>query len=183
MPLSTNHAGEIFLSIIDILEEDSELFMALNGGMVGYLPKHFERKVHRGQLNLFLSLGNTDGFDEVDFDDREKLNCCVKATGADPEEIQLATTTYNLLGAHILDCNSDSAEKWVDSLTEFETMVTGALRNTDKLGIATSVTDWNLGAINRYESAEDTPNLKGCSIFEIEIEVEHIFDRPDSRCV
>ena len=183
MTLLTNHTGLIFTSIIDILEEDQELFMALNGGMVGYLPSHFERKVHKGSLNLFLSLGNTDAFDEVDFDDREKLNCCIASTGADPESIQLATTSFTLLGAHILDCRADNPDQWIDSLTEFENMVTSALRNVDKLGLATSVTDWNVGAINRYESVEDTPNLAGCSIFEIELEVEHLFDRPDARCV
>ena len=183
MTLLTNHSGEIFLSIIETLEADDELFMALNGEMVGYLPKHFERKVRNGLLNLFLSIGNTDAFDEVDFDDREKLHCCIESTGADAESIQLATTSYTLLGAHILNCNADDSEKWVDSLTEFENLVTSVLRGVDKLGLPTSVTDWNIGSINRYESAEDNPALKGCAIFEIEIEVEHLFDRPDSRCV
>lgn len=183
MAYLTNHVQDIFLCIIQTLENDTDLFQNLHGGKVKFLPRDFDSAPKKGQLSLLLNIGATESFEDVDLDDREKLRCCIQPTGADEDEIQLAFTEYVLSGIHHIDCKADSAQDWIESLTDLESMVTCALRSVDKLGCPSSVVDWNIESIDRIEAGEEDQDFRGCIKFEISLSVEHIFDRPDARCV
>ena len=183
----TNHIENIFLSIAKALEDDEELYNHLSGGKVKFKPKDFLQAPERGRAVVLLSVSDTGSFEEIDLSDTSKLRCCIyNGKGIDQSNVtdyQLAVTEFLITGVHHIDCNSTSIESWISSLTYFENMVTSALRSVEKLGSPASVTDWDINSIERFEANEEQQAFRGCAVFEVSISVEHIFERPDARCI